>query len=286
MLRASPSSMRLPVWLLALFALLAFAGNSLLARAVLVDPENSPGAFTAVRLTAGALALAALSLSRGGSIILHRRDIPTVLALFIYALGFALAYVSTGAASGALVLFSAVQATIVGIGLWRGDHIGPAHAAGLLLALAGVCWLFFPGLTAPPLIPALLMACAGISWGVYSTVNSADGAPVARSARNFTGAAVLGLVSLVVLPFHLTAVGWWLSLVSGTVTSALGYILWYALLPRISRISAASVQLAVPAITAFGAAVMLGEVIGLRLVVASVLIICGNALTALSKPTA
>lgn len=264
---------------LALFALLAFAGNSLLARAALADPINSPGAFAAVRLVTGAVLLVGFGAVGRFAVLPHRRDTATVIALFVYAVGFALAYVSLGAASGALILFATVQVTIIGIGLVRGDRIGPVQGIGMVVALSGVCWLLFPGLTAPRPIPAMLMACAGIGWGVYSTVNSRDGDPVARTTRNFTGAAFLGLVALVVLPFNLTPVGWWLAALSGSVTSALGYVLWYALLPRISRLTAASLQLAVPAITALGAALLLGEAVGLRLIVASILIIGGIALT-------
>lgn len=266
-------------WLLALTALLAFAGNSLLARAALADAANSPGGFAAVRLAAGALVLVGIGAARRFSVLPHGRDAATVVALFVYAVGFALAYVSMGAANGALILFAAVQVTIIGIGLIRGDRIGSVQAAGLIIALSGVGWLLFPGLTAPRPVPALLMACAGIAWGVYSTVNSADGAPVARTTRNFTGAALLGLAALTVLPFNLTPTGWWLAAVSGSVTSALGYVIWYALLPQISRLTAASLQLSVPAITAFGAAALLGEVVGMRLVVATILIIGGIVLT-------
>lgn len=270
---------RLPLWLIASLALLAFAGNSLLARAVLADAGNSAGAFAAVRLVSGAVLLAGLGAVRGFGILPQRRDATTVVALLVYAFGFALAYVSMGAASGALILFAAVQATIIGVGLWRGDRVRPVQAVGLMLAFSGLCWLLFPGLTAPPMAAALLMGGAGVAWGVYSTVNSGDGAPVARTARNFTGAAVLGLAALALLPFELTPQGWGLALLSGAITSALGYVLWYALLPRVSRLTAATLQLSVPAITALGAAALLGEAISLRLVGASILILSGIAFT-------
>lgn len=273
------TSDRLKIWLLAPLILLAFAGNSLLARAALADPANSPGAYAAIRLVAGAALLIGLGLAGRFSVVPRRRDMATVVALFVYALGFALAYVSMGAASGALILFAAVQATIVGVGLLRGDRITPIQATGLAIALAGVGWLLFPGLTAPRPLPALLMAAAGVAWGIYSTVNSGEDSPTARSARNFCGAAMLGLAALLVLPFHLTPTGWVLATVSGAVTSALGYVLWYAFLPHVQRLVAASLQLTVPAITALGAALLLGEAIGLRLIVASILIIAGIALT-------
>lgn len=270
---------RLRPWLLAPAVLLAFAGNSLLARAALADPANSAAAFATVRLVSGAAVLCGLGAWQRFSILPARRDAPTVLALFVYALGFSLAYVSIGAASGALILFAAVQATIIGAGLRRSEQIGPVQGAGLALALAGVAWLLFPGLTAPTPVPAMLMAGAGIAWGVYSTVNSSDGSPVERTARNFTGAALLGLGVLAFLPFKLTAQGWWLAATSGAVTSALGYVLWYALLPHLKRLTAASLQLAVPAITAVGAAMLLGEAVGMRVVMATLLIVSGIALT-------
>ncbi|MFA6220061.1 MAG: DMT family transporter [Erythrobacter sp.] len=267
------------IWLLAPLILMAFAGNSLLARAALADPANSPGAYAAIRLVAGAVLLIGFGVAGRFSVVPQRRDVAPVVALFVYAVGFALAYVSMGAASGALILFAAVQATIVGIGLLRGDRINPVQAVGLAMALAGVGWLLFPGLTAPRPVPAFLMACAGFAWGIYSTADSGDDSPTARSARNFCGAAVLGLSALLVLPFDLTPAGWLLATVSGAVTSALGYVLWYAFLPHVQRLVAASLQLAVPAITAAGAALLLGEAIGPRLIVASILIIAGIALT-------
>jgi len=266
-------------WVVVPLVLLAFAGNSLLARAALADSANTPGAYAAVRLAAGAIVLVGFGIAGRFPILPRQRDIPTVIAHFAYALGFSLAYVALGAASGALILFAAVQATIIGSGLLRGERIALLQVVGLLVACAGVGWLLFPGLTAPRPLPALLMAGAGIAWGIYSTVNSDENAPVARSARNFTGAAILGLIAISVLPFKLTPVGWLLAVISGSLTSAMGYVLWYALLPHLQRVAAASLQLAVPAITAVGAAILLGEALGMRLIGATALIISGIAMT-------
>lgn len=268
-----------PIWALGPTVMLAFAGNSLLARAALADPANSAAAFVAVRLATGAMMLTALSLAGDFPILPRFRDLPTVISLFIYAAGFALAYASMDAASGALILFASVQTTIVAIGLSRGDRIGPIQATGYAVALSGVCWLLFPGLTAPKPLPAVLMTCAGIAWGLYSTINIGYGDPVARTTRNFIGATVLSLSALLLLPFELTQLGWCLAALSGVVTSALGYVLWYMLLPKISSFSAASFQLSVPAITGLGAAGLLDEPISMRLAVSTVLIICGIALT-------
>jgi drug/metabolite transporter (DMT)-like permease len=277
---------------LLLLTLLAFAGNSLLTRAALSDPAHgtlgSAMAFAAVRLIAGAVVLAGLTGLTGLTMARHqslrpgRSDLPTILALFTYAAAFSLAYVSMAAASGALILFAMVQVTMLVLGYLRGHRIGGRAILGVVIALSGLAWLLFPGLTAPPLEAALLMALAGAAWGIYSLLGRGATDPLARTARNFIGTVPLALIAFFLSPMAsaLTGFGWLMALTSGAVTSALGYALWYAVLPRLPPSLAASAQLSVPVITAFAGALLLAEPMGLRLVMASGLILGGVWLSA------
>ncbi|MEM1132758.1 MAG: DMT family transporter [Pseudomonadota bacterium] len=267
---------------LLLLALIAFAGNSLLNRAALADGAIDWASFTVIRLVSGALMLTLLLGFRQGRAIWPKRDSWLMaLALFVYAAAFSLAYVQLSAGTGALILFALVQITMQGISIAKGTRPSALQWGGLALAFAGLVYLLLPGVTAPPLGATLMMALSGVAWGVYSWLGrSVDDARLA-TARNFLGSVPLALL---LLPFVIgnpppELSGLWLAVASGALTSALGYIIWYAVLPRISVTLAATAQLSVPAIAAFGGVVLLSEVFGLRLLLGSLAIIGGIALT-------
>ncbi|MFZ5781192.1 MAG: DMT family transporter [Pseudomonadota bacterium] len=274
----------LRIALLTVFAMLAFASNSLLCRIALRDTGIDAASFTAVRLASGALLLAVLLRSRGqrpgagGSW-------PMAAMLFVYAASFSFAYRDLTAATGALLLFGAVQLSMIGWGLWRGERLRGLRLAGLFLAVAGLIALLMPGLAAPPPLAAALMIGAGVAWGVYSLLGRGAGEPVAATGGNFLRslpfAAVLALAAL----DHQTVdrMGLLYAVLSGAVTSGLGYVLWYAALPALSATSAATIQLSVPAIAAVGGAVLLAEPLTARLLLASVAILGGIALTIRGK---
>lgn len=266
--------------LLTVLALLAFAANSLLCRLALREGLIGPIAFTEIRLTAGALALAPFLLARrrGGEARRPRViDAAPPIALFVYALAFSLAYVSLDAAAGALILFATVQFTMIGIGLARGARPARLEWVGLAVALAGLVYLLAPGLAAPPLLGATLMAVAGAAWGVYSILGRSVADPVAGTARNF--ALTLPLAAALLLadaPWTgATTAGVGLAVASGAVTSGIGYVIWYAALRGLSAMAASIVQLATPAIAAAGGVALLGEPVSLRLAAASALILGG-----------
>lgn len=265
---------------LTVLALAAFAGNSLLARQALVHTGTDPASFTAIRLTAGALVLA-LVVARPGSGQRLTGDWPSALALFAYALCFSYAYTGLSAGTGALLLFGAVQATMLAVGLARGTRWSALQAIGLALAMAGLVGLLLPGITAPPPGPAALMLAAGAAWGVYSLRGRAAGAPTAATAGNFLRAAPLGLLAcLAAWPWlQVDGPGAVLAVLSGAVTSGLGYAVWYAALRGLSPQAAGSSQLAVPVVTAVAGLWLLDEAIGLRLVLGSLAVLGGIALT-------
>jgi drug/metabolite transporter (DMT)-like permease len=274
--------------LLTTLAMLAFAGNSLFCRLALRDTEIDAASFTSIRLASGALVLAALLMLRG------KRPTaggswPMAAMLFAYAVCFSFAYRDLTAATGALLLFGAVQFTMTGYGLWTGERIRGLKLVGLLLALAGLVWLLMPGLAAPPPLAAALMLAAGAAWGVYSLLGKGAGDPTAATGGNFLRslpfAAALALIAATTATTAGTVdhAGALYAVLSGAVTSGLGYVLWYAALPMLRATSAATVQLSVPAIAALGGAVLLAEPVTVRLLVASVAVLGGIALTIRSK---
>ena len=263
--------------LVALTALVmaAFAANSVLARLALRTTAIDAATFSAVRLGAGAAVLVLVARGRGGG------SWPSALALFVYAAAFSFAYLALSAGAGALVLFGAVQLTMTGWGLAHGERLTATQWAGLAAAVAGLVALLAPGAEAPPLLPALLMAAAGAAWGAYSLRGRGSRSPVAESAGNFLRASVLGAALLAVAgaggAVRLDGPGLAYAVASGAVTSGLGYVAWYAVLPALRATTAATVQLSVPVLAALGGAALLAEPVTARLAVASVVTLGGIA---------
>jgi drug/metabolite transporter (DMT)-like permease len=267
-------------------AMLAFAGNSLLCRVALKSTAIDAASFTSIRMLAGALTLWLLLRMRGGGA--GGGNWLSALALFGYAAAFSFAYVSLSAATGALLLFGAVQMSMIGWGLFRGERMRWRQLAGLALALAGLVGLLLPGLSAPPLAGSLLMIAAGCAWGVYSLRGKGAGDPLRVTAGNFMRtvpvAVVLSLLSVTLLgDARLDAAGVVYALSSGALASGLGYAIWYSVLPSLKATHAATVQLSVPVIAALGGVLFLGEALSLRAVLASAAILGGIALVILEK---
>ena len=268
---------------LTLLALLAFAGNSLLCRAALSRTGIDAASFTAVRLLSGALMLWVLVALRGKARA-GKGSWLSALALFAYAAGFSFAYLQLSAAAGALILFGAVQTTMIAYGLWSGERLRAAQLSGLVLAGAGLVGLLLPGLSAPPLTGALLMLGAGSAWGMYSVRGKGAGDPLEVTAGNFLRSVpmALGLGVLLLRGAAFDPAGVWYAFLSGALTSGVGYAIWYAALPSLRSTTAAAVQLSVPVIAGLGGAVFLDEPVTLRLLAASVAIIGGIALVVLA----
>lgn len=266
------------LWL-TVVAMIAFAANSLLCRLALRDTGIDAATFTTIRIAAGSLILWGIVRMRHGRGRVAG-DWVSATALFAYAAGFSYAYLSLEAGTGALLLFGAVQATMIGYGLARGERLSRGAVVGLVLAAGGLIGLLLPGLSAPPLAGALLMGTAGFAWGIYSLRGRGGGDPAAATAGNFVRALPLALVlSLLGLgDTRFDPVGAAYAVASGALASGLGYAIWYAALPGLRAASAASVQLSVPVIAALGGALLLGESLTLRLLLAAVAILGGIAM--------
>ena len=269
-------------------AMLAFAANSLLCRLALQKGHIDPASFASIRLVSGALMLAAILRIKSKPTAHMPADWLAATMLFAYVAFFSFAYLTLSAGTGALILFGAVQLTMLGAGLRSGEMFQPLAWLGLAVAFAGLIYLLMPGMAAPPLVGAVLMTLAGMAWGVYSLCGRGVADPLAATAGNFVRAAPLALVALVLsLVFtantRVDASGIALAIGSGAVTSGLGYVIWYAALRKLSAMQAATVQLSVPLIAAFGGALFLSEVMTLRLMSASVAILGGIALVLTSR---
>jgi drug/metabolite transporter (DMT)-like permease len=276
--------MTLQVPALAAIALCCFAANSILCRLALAEGHIDAATFTAVRVASGALVLSLLALRRPRRAQGTSARWVSAALLFAYAAPFSFAYLRLGAAMGALILFASVQVTMIGWGVSRGERPGVVAWLGILVALVGLVALTAPGAAAPDAPGAVLMAAAGVAWGAYSLRGRTAGSdPLETTASSFVRAlpfsAALVAAALAALDVHATSRGIVLAVLSGALASGVGYAVWYAALPGLSRTRAAVLQLLVPILAAAGAVTWLGEAVSPRLVVASGAILGGVALT-------
>lgn len=273
--------------ILTILTLVAFAANSLLCRMALGGELIDPASFTTIRLGSGAVALFLIvrfsgqpksSGAKQGSWI-------SGFALFAYAAAFSVAYISLNTGMGALILFGAVQVTMITTALRSGEKLSKTQWLGSVAAVGGLVYLVFPGIGAPDPVGALLMCISGIAWGVYSIRGKGASSPVAMTAGNFARSAPMALViSLFALNMmHLDPIGVLLALISGIITSGFGYVLWYKVLRCLTTAQASVVQLTVPVIAAFAGVAFLSEQISMRLIAASGLILGGVAVAVIRR---
>jgi len=263
----------------------AFAANSILNRFALAGGAIGPASFAATRLTAGAVVLIVLLAAKGGLSGLRQRvDISAVAGLTAYMLGFSFAYRTLDAGLGALILFGGVQITMFLGAVLFGQRPGAGQWLGSCVAFGGLVWLLWPGATSPDATGTVLMAIAAVGWGVYSLAGQKTSAPLAATARNFALSVPFGLILWAVVPTESVSVtGIVLACLSGGVTSALGYALWYQLMPKLSVANAAVAQLSVPLIAMAGGMVFLAEAITPEFLIAAFFVLGGIVITVLSK---
>jgi len=269
---------------LTVLAMIAFACNSLLCRLALKYTRIDAASFTSIRLISGAAMLWLIVRMRHGSRT-GQGNWRSALALFVYAAGFSFAYLSLPASTGALLLFGAVQATMIGHGIWMGERLQKLQLIGLVVALGGLVGLLAPGLAAPPLSGSILMLCAGVAWGIYSLRGKGMGNPLQVTAGNFLRAAPIAVLVSVLTYTHaiLDGTGIVYAVLSGALASGIGYAIWYTALPVLKTTHAATIQLSVPVLAALGGIAFLGETLSLRLGLASIAILGGIALVILEK---
>ncbi len=269
-----------------ILAMIAFAANSLLCRLALGDEHIDPASFTAIRLLSGAVTL-------GLVVLVGRRsqsgdgNWPSAVALITYAACFSFAYVTLSTATGALLLFGAVQTTMFTAAVVRGERLTRRQAGGLALALAGLGALLIPGATAPSLVGASLMASAGIAWGIYSLRGRGDQDPIRATAGNFARAAPMALALAAVWSFRASfdSAGVWYAIASGALASGAGYAIWYSAIAELKTTTASVSQLSVPVLAAIGGAMFRAEPITARWTLCSATILLGIGVVVVGKAT-
>jgi len=266
-----------------LLALVAFAANSVLCRIALRNGAIDPASFSTIRFAAGAATLLFVTA------FTERRATPgswtSAVILFLYAVPFSFAYTRVTAGTGALILFGAVQLTMISTGLWRGERPHALQWFGLGLSLAGLVYLLLPGIGTPPLSGAAMMALAGVSWGVYSLRGREAVSPLAQTTSNFVRSVplILAVSLLMSSQFHVEPSGALFAALSGVVASGLGYVVWYLALRGLTATRAAVVQLAVPILAAAGGVTLLSETLSPRLVISSAMVLGGIAMALLAR---
>lgn len=274
--------------LLTSIALLAFAGNSILCRVALKDTDIDPGSFSSIRILSGALVLSLILWLHPRKAVkptFSKHSVLSAISLFIYATAFAFAYIDLSAANGALLLFGAVQLTMIAYATWSGERLSLIQMFGLALACVGVATLLLPSSTVPQVQQAIVMIVAGIAWGAYSILGKFANDATKTATDSFVLAIPLALLLSLILveKAQLDTQGVIYAICSGAITSGLGYAIWYQVLPKLKSTVAATAQLSVPAITAIGGALFIGEAITLELILVTLTILSGIAMVTFGK---
>lgn len=283
---------RLHIILITLLSLFAFAANSLITRFALEESLIDETSFTLLRIVSGALFLWLFLILKKDKTALKSGSWLAAFALFIYAASFTYGYGLIAAGTGALLLFGAVQITMTIAGYMEGERLNAIQLFGFFLALSGLVILMLPGISAPSLLGALLMCISGIAWGIYTLKGRNFNNPTTATTGNFLKATPMALMLwLVVYLFsnnniHLETAGINYALLSGIVTSGIGYIIWYSVLPHLKANQAAIIQLSVPVLVTFMGAALLNEALTLRIIFASITILSGTVLVLTFKKKA
>lgn len=262
-----------------ILAMVAFAANSLLCRLALKGLHMDAVSFSSVRLLSGAIALFLLlqlpALKKKPEFNWLNA---CLLALYVFA--FSIAYVSMGAAMGALLLFGTVQLVMTGWGFLRGERLTPLKTVGIIAAMAGLVLLLLPGAARPPLTAAWMMIASGTAWGAYCITGKRVQNAAAATAGNFILAVPIALVVFLLsgMQSHMDASGFMLAITSGALASGAAYLLWYSLLPKLSPATASTLQLSVPCLAALGGMVFLGEALTARMLMSIVVTLSGIGL--------
>ncbi|ELB2256326.1 DMT family transporter [Vibrio parahaemolyticus] len=275
-------------FLLTAITMLAFAANSLLCRLALAEGLIDAGSFTLVRLISGAITLIALLVVRGQ----WKTDRPTYrfrffagVALFGYAALFSFAYLQLATGTGALLLFGAVQLTLLAIYWWQGERFQFLEIIGIGLSIVGFVWLMLPSATRPDISSALLMLISGVCWAAFTALGKQAPSPSSGITWGFIAASIIGILlsPLMLSSIHLSLSGILLAITSGAIASGLGYTLWYQVMRKLSLLQAAVSQLSVPAIALLLGTVVLHESLSLHTLLTSGIILGGIALVFLSR---
>jgi len=285
-----PNSFLIKTILFTGLALIAFAANSVLCRLALGESAIDASTFTIVRLLAGAIVLTVImSISKiksnSNTNSSTKGSWPASIALFIYALTFSFAYVTLDTATGALILFGSVQIAMILMSIFSGNRLHISEWFGMAIAFTGFVYLILPGVTTPSVIGFLLMTVSGIAWGIYTLKGRGSKNPIMDTAFNFLRTMPFVII-LAIVTFkyaHYSSEGILLAVLSGSIASGIGYMIWYSALSGLSVTQAAVLQLLVPVIAAVGGSIFVSESISFRLTVSSAMILGGILMVVLGR---
>lgn len=275
---------KIRIILLTSFSLVAFAANSIFCRLALKGTNIDAASFTSIRLFSGAISLSFLTYATQKKMIISGNWI-SAFTLFLYAACFSFAYISLPAATGALLLFGAVQITMIGYGFQIGETLDITKICGIILAFAGLIYLLMPGIKSPSLLSSIFMITAGVAWGIYSLRGTKSNNPTATTSGNFIRAIPFSIV-LNIFMFdncNLDNDGILLAVLSGVLASGAGYVIWYSVLPIIKSTNASVLQLIVPVLASLGGVIIIDEPLTLRIIIASIMILLGISIVLLGK---
>lgn len=260
-------------------AMIAFAANSLLCRMALKETAIDAASFTSMRLLAGS-AMLWLLMRWQHQIPLRHGSWRGAFALFVYATAFSFAYRTINTGAGALMLFGAVQATMLITGFLAGERMNAVQGMGSAAAMIGLAILVSPGVEAPSVLDSVLMLASGVAWGLYSLLGRGLSNPAAATAGNFLRTVPLSIALLLLVSpwLYLDTPGVLYAIISGALTSGLGYVMWYRVLQHMRAMTASTIQLSAPILAALGGITLLGEAFTRDLFIASVLILGGIGL--------
>lgn len=275
---------KIRIILLTSFSLVAFAANSIFCRLALKGTNIDAASFTSIRLISGAISLSFLTYATQKKLIISGNWISAFM-LFLYAACFSFAYIGLPAATGALLLFGAVQITMIGYGFQIGETLDITKICGIILAFAGLIYLLMPGIKSPSLLSSIFMITAGVTWGIYSLRGTKSNNPTATTSGNFIRALPFSIV-LNIFMFdncNLDIDGILLAVLSGVLASGAGYAIWYSVLPIIKSTNASVLQLIVPVLASLGGVIIIDEPLTLRIIIASIMILLGISIVLLGK---
>ncbi|MFV5533278.1 DMT family transporter [Acinetobacter pittii] len=266
--------------------MVAFAANSVLCRLALAGQHIDPMTFSLIRVASGAVVLLGLFLYSTSSQTKVQWSLKNAFFLAVYILAFSYAYLQIDAGIGALLLFGVVQLTMVLYGYWQGEQIGIYRGIGLCIALAGIIVLLLPGAHTPDWQYALIMMISGLAWAGYSIAGRNMMQPIGSTLANFTLAVPMVLLANILLAQdrYIDMQGWVLAILSGGVTSSGAYVLWYAILKHIDRVTASTVQLSVPCLAIIGGSLFVNETVTGRVFLSSFMVLFGILLVIYIRP--
>lgn len=267
-------------------ALIAFAANSVLCRLALGNGSIDAASFTVIRLLSGAVVLCViLSFQRNNQDALSKGSWMASFTLFLYAITFSYAYLSVDTGTGALILFGSVQITMIILSIIGGTRLHITEWFGVVIAITGFIYFILPNVSTPSMNGFILMTISGISWGVYTLIGRRSKNPLTDTTYNFvrTIPFVVLLAVFTLDNMSYSNDGVILALLSGGITSGVGYTIWYIALNDLSSTQASVIQLSVPIIAAIGGVIFVSELITFRLIISAIIVLGGILMVVLGK---